>query len=408
MAMPDALIDLVRQRPEDEHRRTTYPEGFPRLTGVPAGRYTDEGFAALEADAVFGRSWLFVAHTDELPHAGDYRVVEQLRRPVVLVRDEDGRIRAFHNTCTHRGAALVLDSAGSTGRRFSCPYHNWVFGLDGSLRGMPDAHDFGDLDRDCLALRAVRCEVWGPLVFVNLDPGAAPLADFLADVGDDLAELATLDGRLRLARHTAVDVASNWKLPVDANIETYHVNVVHRQSAALAIDQPRTGIQLLRNGHSRMLIKLHEELDLDLGNGFPPLFDGVGDLPLLGTFSYHLFPNLSVVFSGTGFVFFITNWPVTPTTSSYHVHWCSSLDPAEHAGRLDRFIEFTQSVLLEDLSVIPSIQRSLASGALGTITLSYQERRIHHLHEAIDRAIGTDHVPPALRVEQLLGPFVER
>ena len=407
MVMSEPLLESVKRRPEEEAARTGYPAGFPVLPGVPAGRYADEAFAALEADGVFGRSWLFVAHADELREEGDYRVVDQLPQPIVLVRDGQG-IRAFYNTCKHRGSALVLDPTGNTGRRLTCPYHNWVYGLDGALLGYPAPADFGELDRDCHALTAVRCETWGPLVFINLDPDAEPLGDFLADVGDDLTVMAELDGVLRLAAHTSVDVAANWKLPVDANIETYHVNYVHRDSAALALEQPRTGIQLLANGHSRMLIRLRDELDLDLGMGMPAVFDGVGDLPLLGTFSYHVFPNLSIVFGGTGFLFLITNWPAGPTTSTYHVHWCSSLDPDEHRDTLAELVAFNRSVLLEDLSVIPSIQRSIDVGALHAVRLSYQERRIHHVHEAIDRAIGAERIPEELRVPQLLGAFVER
>jgi phenylpropionate dioxygenase-like ring-hydroxylating dioxygenase large terminal subunit len=302
----------------------------------------------------------------------------------------------------------VLESAGNTGRRFTCPYHNWVYGLGGALLGLPEASNFADLDRDCHALTAVRCETWGPLVFINLDPDGPSLADFLSDVGRDLSAMGELDGALRLAAHTQLEVAANWKLPVDANIETYHVNYIHKETAALVLDQPRTGIQLLPNGHSRMLIRLHRELDLEVGRGVPPIFDGVGDLPSLGTFSYHVFPNLSVVFGGAGFLFFITNWPSGPTTSTYHVHWCSSLDPDEHREKLDAMVAFNQSVLLEDLAVIPSIQRSVDAGALREVRLSYQERRIYHVHEAIDRAIGSELIPDRLRVPQLLGPFVER
>ena len=80
-------------------------------------------------------------------------------------------VRAFYNTCKHRGAALLVDDAGNTGRRLTCPYHNWVYSLEGALVGYPEAHNFPtDLDRDCLALPPFRCETWGPLIFINLDP----------------------------------------------------------------------------------------------------------------------------------------------------------------------------------------------------------------------------------------------
>lgn len=383
--------------------------GATGLPPVPAARYVDADFARLEAEAVFGRAWLFVAHGDQLPEPGDFLLLDQLAKPIVLVRDDDGAVRAFFNTCTHRGAALVAAPAGNAGRRITCPYHAWTFSLDGSLTGYPDADAFGPLDRDCAALRQVRCEQWGPLVFVNMDADAPPLAEFLGTVGDDLSEIAELGGRLHLARHTSTDVPVNWKVPVDANIETYHVNVVHRDSAARALRQADTGIQLLRNGHSRMLVRARDGIDMEAHTPFPPVFEGLGRLPFEGTFSYHVFPNLSIVFAGTGFVFFITNWPSSPSASVYRVHWCSSLAPDADANRdvNDRFVDLNQAVLMEDLDVLPGVQRSVDAGAIDVLRLGWQERRIYHVHEAIDRAIGVEKIPERLRVAQVLAPDIE-
>jgi phenylpropionate dioxygenase-like ring-hydroxylating dioxygenase large terminal subunit len=407
MAMSSTLIESIKRRALDEADRADYPEGFPVLPPVPAGRYADAGFARLEEDAVFGRTWLMVAHTDELPEPGSYRVVDQVAKPVVLVRDPDDQIRAFYNTCKHRGAALVSEPSGSTGRRLTCPYHNWVYALDGALVGYPEPNSFSDLDRDCLALTSIRCETWGPLVFINLDPHARPLTEFLGQVAADLSEIGDMRGRLRLLTHNTREVPVNWKVPVDANIETYHVNYVHKDTAALALRQAATGIQLLENGHSRMLIRLHDGIEIH--TPLAGLFEGVGDLPASGTFSYHVFPNLSIVFGAAGFLFFITNWPTSANESTYHVHWCASapIDDPDHGGFLESFVSFNESVLFEDLAVLPGIQASIDAGALDAVQLSYQERRIYHVHEAIDRVIGPERIPEHLRVPQVLGDHVE-
>lgn len=401
----ETLVSITA-RPREEAQRRGYPAGFPSLPPVPARRYSDAAFHRLEREHVFGRSWLFVAHGDQLPRPGDVLRLEPDLGPVILVRQDDGSVRAFANTCQHRGSALVLDQATNVGRRLTCPYHGWTYRLDGSLAGYPQADDFGDLDHECLGLPAIRCEAWGPLLFVNLDPQAPPLLDALRPVSDDLAELGDLTGRLHLVGTDRTDVPVNWKLPVDANIETYHVNVAHRQTAAKVIDQTHTGIWLLPNGHSRMLISARDGADITLP--LTPVFDTLDRLPDSGTFSYHVFPNLSIVFSGRGFVFFITNWPTGPTTSRYDVHYCSSLAPGDDTrGLNERIIAATSAVLYEDLVVLPGMQASIDGGTLTSLTLSYQERRIQYLHEQIDRAIGVERIDESLRVRQVLGPFVE-
>jgi phenylpropionate dioxygenase-like ring-hydroxylating dioxygenase large terminal subunit len=409
MVMSATRIDAVKRQGVEEAARRVHPDGFPALPGVPAARYADPEFAALERAAVFGHAWLMVAHLDELPEPGDYRLVEQIPEPVVLVRGDTGEVRAFYNTCQHRGAELVTDTCGNAGRRLTCPYHSWVYDLEGALVGYPEAQNFPAMDRSCLALRSVRCETWGPLVFINLDDDAEPLVDFLAPVNDDLSELTDLAGRLHLVNHPSLDVDVNWKLPVDANIETYHVNTVHRDSAGKVLDQASTGIQLLRNGHSRMLISLREGVPLTGTMPFPPAFEGLGDLPDSGTFSYHVFPNLSIVFVGAGFLFLITNWPLPDGSSRYHIHWCSTLssDTEEGAKANELFIGFNQRVLFEDLSVLPGMQTSLDAGTIDVVNLNYQERRIYHVHEAIDHTIGAEQIPEHLRVPPVLGPFIE-
>ncbi len=396
MVMSPQVIDGVKR-----HARE-YPSESRALPPVPAGRYVDADFAKLEAAAVFSRSWLFVAHADQLRHPGDFLLVDQLDKPIILIRGRDNLIRAFYNTCRHRGAALVDERQGNVGRRLTCPFHAWTYSLEGKLVSYPEPANFAGLDRECHGLGALRCESWGPLVFVNLDANAQPLSAFLGPVAEDLSDFGELDGRLHLADRTVRDVPVNWKLPVDANLETYHVNYVHRDSAARALQQSATGIQLLRNGHSRMLVSYRDGIDGAALSPFPCVFPGLGDLPLRGTFSYHVFPNLSIVFNGTGFVFLITNWPTGPATSTYCVHWCSSLDPDANRQTHDAVIAALSQVLFEDLDVLPGQQRSLNAGTLESLRLGYHERRIYYLHESIDRAIGAESIPEFLCIPTIL------
>jgi nitrite reductase/ring-hydroxylating ferredoxin subunit len=399
----------ILERGRRERDRTTYPADFPLLAPVPARRYTDADFAALEHEHIFSRSWLFVAHTDELPEPGDYVALQQLSEPIVLVRGQEGAIRAFFNSCQHRGGPVVPDARGNTGRRMVCGYHSWTYDLDGALVGLPSAQDFGEVDRACLALREVRCEQWGSLVFINLDPHAGPLMDALGVIGRDLHDQLGGGegvGPVHLVERRSIEVEGNWKLTVDANIETYHVNTVHRSSAALIIDQAATGIFLLPAGHSRMLIHntSGEPLPIDLP-GFPQANELAGQ----GIYSYHLCPNTSIVFGGTpAIAFMISSWPIAPDRSLYDVHF---LAPTPRGGEqedlLTLLIEANWAVLLEDLGNLPFLQRSMATGGIEGITLGYQERRIYHLHEELDRRIGVERIAEDLRVPQVLADWIE-
>jgi phenylpropionate dioxygenase-like ring-hydroxylating dioxygenase large terminal subunit len=407
--MQTSLQDEILDRGRRERARTAYPEGFPRLPPVPAARYTDPVFAELEHRSVFTRSWLFVAHADELPERGDFVALAQLPEPIFLVRGHDGTIRAFYNSCRHRGGPVVSEPTGNTGRRLVCAYHSWSYDLDGVLVGLPGAHDFGEVDRGCLGLRPVRCEQWGSFVFVNLDPAAEPLTDALGVVGADLdGQLGGGEGvgPVHLVERRSIEVDGNWKLTVDANVETYHVNTVHRASAAQVIDQAATGIFLLPRGHSRMLIhnSSGEQLPFDLP-GFPQALDLAGR----GIYSYHLFPNTSIVFGGTpAIAFLISSWPIAPDRSLYDVHFVAPIPRGgPHEDLLTFVIEANWSVLLEDLANIPAVQRSMATGGLDHLTLGYQERRIYHQHEELDRRIGVERIPADLRVPQILEGWVE-
>jgi phenylpropionate dioxygenase-like ring-hydroxylating dioxygenase large terminal subunit len=407
--MHATLVDEIVDRGRRERDRTAYPAGFPALVPIPARRYCDPAFAELEQREVFGRSWLFVAHQDELPNAGDYVLLRQTREPIVLVRDHDQTIRAFYNTCQHRGGPLVQEQAGNTGRRMVCGYHSWTYDLEGTLVGLPGAQDFGDVDRDCLGLKAIRCEQWGAFIFINLDPDAHALADALGTVGRDLdPQVGDGDGvgPVHLVDRRTIEVDGNWKLTVDANIETYHVNTVHRSSAAAVLDQAATGIFLLPDGHSRMLIhsKDGNPLPIDL-----PGFPKASELAGRGIYSYHLFPNTSIVFGGTpALLFMISSWPLAPDRSLYDVHFLAPT-PADgpHAELLTMLIEANWMVLLEDLGNLPSMQRSFSTGGIDHIQLGYQERRIYYLHEELDRRIGTERVDEGLRVPALLGEWIE-
>jgi phenylpropionate dioxygenase-like ring-hydroxylating dioxygenase large terminal subunit len=409
--MEPARYDAIVRRADEESLRDGFPSGFPHPLDVPSARYTDPEFLALEKASVFERCWLFVAHADQLRAPGDYLMLDSLDRmghPLFLVRGRDGAIRAFYNSCRHRGGPLVDSPSGSTGPTLVCKYHAWSYDLEGRLLGFPEAKNFPrGMKSACPGLAGVRCETWGPLVFVKLTPGGPSLREHLEPVATELDELLGDESAgVHFAGSRQLDVACNWKAPGDGNIETYHVPFVHRTSAAPVLDETRTGQWLLPRGHSRMLIRFRRELPRELPL---PRFRGDTALAELGIYSFHVFPNLSIVFGGPHFAFVIATFPDGVDRCTYYAHFLSPVArTAETGARIDAMIESNWSVLLEDLANQTAAQKSMRCGALDVLRLQYQERRIRYVHEEIDRWIGPERVPEPLRVPPLLDDFVEK
>ncbi len=196
--------------------------------GLPARIYTSEDFFALEQGQLFPRTWTGVAFDSDVPKPGDAIPTSVGGVPIILLRDEAGTVRAFHNVCRHR-ATLVLTEPCRGLRQLQCPYHAWTYGLDGALRATP----FWDgtakaekqpVDAAANGLVPVRCAVWNHVVFVNLAENAPSLEEYL---GPMAAESSHLDlEALECGHRTSWEFKANWKLVLD-NWEVYHHVWVH-------------------------------------------------------------------------------------------------------------------------------------------------------------------------------------
>ena len=191
---------------------------------LPARLYRDPDVAELEQRLIFERTWQLAAHVSELPAAGSYVTASAGRQPVLVLRDEDGTLQAFRNVCRHRGSRLLAGS-GRCGKAIRCRYHGWTYRLDGELIGVPEARSIPGLDKSLLGLFPVRVEELAGLVFVNLDPHAAPLAEHAAGLAERLAPY----GIERLEPHHPYKgrQPANWKIVADNYLEGYHVPIAH-------------------------------------------------------------------------------------------------------------------------------------------------------------------------------------
>ncbi len=213
---------------DDVRARLFRPTG--EATGLPGAAYTDPEFFAAERDLTFSRNWVCAGVAGDLPEIGSQVPFEIAGMPLLLVRGQDDVIRAFHNICRHRGAQLVASPMKRP--TVVCPYHAWAYGLDGSLQKTPsfcgpgvNSHDGFDASKH--GLLPVRCEMWGPLIFVNLDLNAVPLMEHLEPLRQRWA--AYDFGLLRGGGGLRFELVANWKLAIENFVERYHLPFVHPQ-----------------------------------------------------------------------------------------------------------------------------------------------------------------------------------
>ena len=218
----DGITDTART----EATSGPFPVRHGPARSLPAWTYTDPEFLQLEMEQVLMPSWQIVCHANDLPASGDYKIFNMLQESVIVTRDRDGELRAFHNVCRHRGSRL-LDDAGRIRGLIVCPYHGWSYDLQGQLRGVPEKASFPDLDTSCLGLKAVTLEVFLGFVFVRLrDNGGLSVAQMWQPYREELERHRLSD----MQPLTAIgeDIWDcNWKTAVDNNLECYHIPMGH-------------------------------------------------------------------------------------------------------------------------------------------------------------------------------------
>jgi phenylpropionate dioxygenase-like ring-hydroxylating dioxygenase large terminal subunit len=328
-------------------------------TTLPWSWYTDPEVLRREQERIFRGTWQYVGHEGELPEPGTFLAARAADVPVVLTRAGDGELRAFLNVCRHRGS-VVVDGGGKR-ESLQCPYHAWTYGLDGSLRAAPRAGE--GIERDSLGLVPLSLERVGPFLFVNTDPGAAPLAETLGPVADALP----LE-RLRFHHRSEYVVEANWKIACENYLECYHCAVAHPGFSAVMDVSP--GEYKLVEGTLHSSQYVHAK-----GNG------------AVGQFHF-VWPNLKVnVYPGRPNVSIGPVWPEGPERTAGFLDYFFA--EGEDEGWIRDVVELDDQVGREDTELVARVQRGVRSGALASGTLlGESERLIAHFDRLVRAALA--------------------
>jgi Rieske 2Fe-2S family protein len=327
---------------------------------MPGRYYTAPEILALEHERLFARQWISVGRAAEFARRGDYRLVEIAGESLIVLRDQQGTLRAFFNICRHRGTRLCEAAHGHLSETIQCPYHAWTYGLDGRLIGAPHMNEVPEFDKKDYPLHAAATAEWEGFVFVCLAREPLPFAEVYAPVLDrfrrfNLPTLVTV-------RRIEYDVRANWKLVMQNYSECLHCPTIHPE---LSTKLPYTsGANDLVEGPflgGYMDIKAPNQSATMSGNSCGLL---LGDLPpddRRRAFYYTLFPTMMLSLH-PDYVVYYTVWPTGPTATRVICEWMVHPDsPAAPGYNIQDAEEFWDRTNRQDWNICERSQLGIAS-----------------------------------------------
>jgi phenylpropionate dioxygenase-like ring-hydroxylating dioxygenase large terminal subunit len=397
----------------------SWTEQYPELGTGPVDYVDsiDPAYYEAERDAIFRRTWLNVGRVERLPRVGSYFTKELAvaATSLIIVKGSDGQIRAFHNVCRHRGNKLVWndypgeETAGSC-RQFTCKYHAWRYSLNGDLTFVQQEKEFFDLDKNEYGLKSVRCEIWEGFIFVNLDPDALPLSEYLGELAKGL-EGYPFHEMTEVYTYRA-EIGSNWKLFIDAFAEFYHAPVLHQKQAVKdeADKLLNVGFEALhydlRSPHSMISTwggmappkdpNMVKPIERVLRSGLfgpwdRPDIAGLDPLPAglnparhkaWGIDSFHFFPNFMLLVWAPGWYLTYHYWPTAVNKHIFEasLYFAPARTVQQRLAQELAGVTFKEYAL-QDGNTLEATQTMLQSRAVTRFPLNDQEILLRHLHK---------------------------
>lgn len=404
-----------------------------RPTLVPATRYYSPEFARLETERLWPRVWQVACTVDHVDEPGDYFEYRCGPYSVLILRDEDGELRAYQNVCRHRGNSLCAGT-GSDLRELRCGYHGWTWDLAGALKKVPNRRGFGTLHLNDFPLLPVRVDVWERLVFVNVDADAMSLPEYLEAMPADIAWCRL--GDFRCYATMTVEVDANWKTIADGFSETYHIQTLHPELHRCMDDVHAPQRVWGHTGKSEQFYgvpspHLKEPLsDEDVwdayvatqgalmgvedGTPFPGRTrdTSVPDViaartrefaasrgvdlawasteQLMRLHQYNVFPNMTLLTNADHLTVMTSRPGPDPDRGELVMYlWTRMAPDAPRSKPFDVRMTAAEAhpglVLTQDISVLAGLQRGLRQPGFTHLTLSNEERRVINLHRNLER-----------------------
>jgi choline monooxygenase len=357
---------------------------------LPREAYSDAVWHAREMEKLFAANWYFAGMEEDVKDAGDFSCVQVGAYPMFFLRDEHGDLRAFHNMCRHRGAA-ILAGRGNVRNGMTCFYHSWSYGLDGCLKSVPQIEQFPGIQLSALGLKRGAVETFRGMAFVHVDPGAeGSLIDWMGDFPDHFGPF-DIESYMEAGAPDRTPVAANWKLFMENHIDGYHLAHLHKDSM-LGIDHDRQVNSLYSNHWSIFEPLAQDGVLAEYERKIPTKILTDDDPKWLASSVHMLFPNLGIA---TGAKWFTTvqSIPVGPASSIIETRtrllpYGDDEVPVEHKYYDNRSSDGTD-LMGEDRLAIERLQVAMGSPFFecGPLASDY-ELAVTRFHESILSFLG--------------------
>ena len=364
------LKDMRHLRAESTRRPIT------AASHAPGAIYASEQVLELEKQNIFLKQWLCVARAEEVEKPGDYFSTRIIGEPVLIVRNNEGKVNAFANVCLHRGVEIA--SGEGNAQNFTCPYHAWMYDLDGNLASASFMRESKDFDPKTCKLKTLHVGTWAGWVFINFSADPPPLEEALSEFAADV-DILKMEN-LRLGSKITLDLPTNWKFVVENLMDVYHVRTLHYNSFGKHRGPPENYPFHLRKDGGTCTGYEARPMTPDgesLFGRMPALADGPDNFAM----SAHLGPNMQAI-ARVDNVHPLVMWPLTATTSRTYVY---NLYPKEWFGqpgfaeKIDVYDKYMRFVLAEDVSMMNSLQNGITSANYQPGRFSTLEKGIHHV-----------------------------
>ncbi len=351
-----------------------YDPAPERSSSLRSEAYTEDLWYNVDTARILARTWQWVCHVEAVRAPGDYLAVEIAGRPIVVLRDGDGELRAFYNVCKHR-AHHLLEGQGNA-RRIMCPYHAWVYRLDGQLVRAPHTEALEGFDPSAICLDQVQVEAFCGFVFVNLDPKAQPLSALSGDLETEIRHWAPDIEDLTFGHRLSYDINANWKSVVDNFLECYHCPTAHKDFCTLVdMDTYKVTTHGIYSSHMA-----------DAGTSSNSAYD-VSNATVRTHAVWWLWPTTCLMrYPGRSSMIVLNIIPVGPerTLETYDFFLET---PEPDAMELEAIRYLDEVLQVEDIALVESVQKGMRTPAFtqGRIVhdpkgSGQSEHAVHHFH----------------------------